>query len=1212
MKNFVSNINHVESAMSASTIKAMLKQAKQLETTHFSIADQGHMASCLKTYRQCLAQDIKPILGVQIYFKDNDCDIIKNTESAKIKYFTIALHALDQHAYQELVRLISERRQETCEVRGFVQNLYNFKDLKYLSQFNIIASTTDIESMVAKHLLVKRADLAFKYYTKLKEIFGNNFYPSLIAYKYDKYWDTIAEIELGGKKVSIPSEAYMETDKYHYAKVSELGRRHRHKKLKTLFINGFKYPIKKEHQEIGEAKLSNVFADMPDGDVNAKANKLILAIALKSGDIDRVLLNSYSHYADKEDKIVQNMKLGDALRYNHTQHMRSTEELMEYLNSMNITNTMIDKFVNNTLVWAERFNDFKLEYQYRLPDPETDSPAQKLMDIIKATGRMKWDDEVYRKQLKEELVLLSKNGVVDLIPYFLPIVDVYKHYEENGRLTGSGRGSVGGLLIAYLIGITHIDPIKYKLSSARFLTLDRVQQGGLPDIDCDLSDRELLVGEDGNGGFLFNKYGKKAAQISTRTLLRVKSAILDVNRFINGSIEPEVAKMTKTLPNTPPNTNDLEFVMGYEDEHGNHVPGLIDTYSKLKEYSTSRPKEWEIVLRALSLSRQFSRHACSFVISNADIEETTPIMEVGEVKRVTQCEHADIEASGLIKYDFLVVSQLKDIQLAIEYINKKNNHTGLKTGYFYHNNKETFIWDLPEDKDVFNMLSRGETETVFQLHSSIGTKVTMDVRPESIMDCAIITSLGRPGPLGFVDETTGRNMAEEFAARKRGESKGQINILNEMLPETYGVIVLQEQISYLAKELAGMNVEDAENVRIAVGKKKQKLIDSLKPKFVEGAAKKVGQETAEKIWDMMDKFASYGFNKSHAVAYAATSYACAFLKYHYPLEWWAAILSNAPDKEINEEYFKYVKDILTPPDINLSTEKMVIDYDNYKIRHKLSIIRGLGTSLADRIAEGRPYKDIKDFIAKKVCGNSMAKKLIRVGVLDSLYAPRTSLYEKIHIYNQTVAEVDWEKKLAKYDIKMEDAETEKEKEKIMKQKLKLVEKGPNKIAPDTSLEVSPIEEYLIKKSIFPTMPIDIMSALKKKSKLFVEEFSLNGKTTYFVHKSDRNGKMREYCIYDSKQLQKVESEILDETVYFAMPGYVMETKQFMYQNDTKTALKMVVDFSGYITEKVLWPDYNTGELKYPESLKKGSVAWFFFYKKAEKEYLNILDIEMES
>lgn len=1207
--NHISCGNHPDSHLSGSTVYKMIDKAKELGNTYFAVTDHGHLASIIKSYKYAKEKEIKLIPGVELYFKDNDCDIIKGTEAEKSKYFKIVVHACDQNSYQDIVRLISDTSKPTVCISDHYYPLFNWKDLESISKLNITVSTANVEDIVSKNVALNLPDVAEKAFLKMLSIFGNKYYPAIIPFKHSMYWTSFIKITLGKEStetIQIPSSCLIETDKYKKTKAYELARSNfgGHKKIKKIYLNGMSFKLKPSFEELKKAVSINKFEDLSE-DIQTKANKFILSMAKKHDCFKRLLINNYSYYADKEDKVVQDMKLGEEKRISQHQHMVSTEEIKGYItNQLGISEKHIAMLVKFTHNWAEKFKDFELKYDYKLLRPDGDL-KKILVDRIKKVGRMRWEDKRYVSQLKEELDLLSNNGVIDLIPYFLPIVEIYDFYDKSGYLTGPARGSAGGFLISYLIGITHIDPIKYGLSSARFLTLDRVQQGNLPDIDSDLESRDPLVGRDGNSGYLFEKYGKKAAQISTRTLLRIKSAMLDANRFVNGGkVEDEITKLSKGLPTTPQGVNDSEYIFGYEDEHGNHVPGLIDNDMSLKEYAEKRPVEWNLVSRALSLSRQSSRHPCAFIISDRDVEDTVPIMEVGGVKRVTQPEHKDVEFTGLIKYDFLVVSALKDINLCLKYINNKNKDTDLKTGHFKHNGVDTYIWDLPEELDVFKMLWQGKTETVFQLNSTTATPLVKSIKPESILDCAVITSLGRPGPLDFKDERTGRNMAEEYAFRKVGQTKGDIEILNELIPETYGIIIFQEQVSSIAKNLGQMSVIDSENVRIAMGKKKVKLLNSLKPAFIEGASKKTDPQIAEKVWSMMETFSRYGFNLSHAVAYSVISYACAFLKYHYPLEWWAAVLSNADDKEINEVFYKYVKDMVLPPDINKSTEEMQVDYSLGKIRNKLSMLSGVGQKAAETIIKNRPYASIEDFVRKKACGQELTRKLIHVGVFDSLFKEGMSLEEKVLEHDAAIKKIEFEQKTESYEEKIKSAETEEEIAKIKKSLEKHLEKGPKEapVRPEYTM-ISPKKDFLMKKATFPTMNLDLIKVLKLDSKIPIAE-SDSGDFLCPLGK-------RETRLLDGEFLQKIDSTDLKKDAYFVTPGYVIDTKEFSYSNNTRKALRVVIDSSGYISEKVLWPDYESGELNYPKELEKGAIVYFFYSKKAGKPYTNISDIIVE-
>lgn len=1223
MNNFISAINHPESPLTGSTVESMMDRAASLGNGFFSVTDNGYFNSVLKSYMYAKKKNINIIAGVDAYFRDRTCPIIKNTEAENIKYYKVVLHALDQASYQELAKTCSDFSKKTIIISDNEYPLLNWSDLEKFSKLNITISTSDIEDIVTKNLIINKPDIALEYYKKILGMFGDKYYPALITSPYNQFWNKLIKVKTENAEFHIPIKDRVEIKGESRSTAKDLYNRFRSKKeciLTHVYINKFKHPVKNEFQKVIDVKIMDDFQAIPDGDLQLRANRFMLEISKKFNKLDNLLISNYSYYSNLEDKVVQNMRLVDERQYHQHQHMKDNEQAFEYLSKIpNFDKDVFQKLVLNTHKWSEKFKDFELKYNYQLPD-SGESPEMQLLRVVKEVGRMKWEDPRYTKQFKEEFELLTQNGVINLIPYFLPLIDIFKYYKDNGRLTGPGRGSAGGFLISYLVGITHIDPIKYGLSSSRFLTLDRVKEGNLPDIDSDFEDRELLVGRNGSGGYLYNKYGNKVAQISTRTMLRLKSAILDANRFKNGEVEEWIAKLSKSLPSTPQGISDQDFVFGYVDGDGNRVDGIFDKNADLKQYAKQRPDEWEIVKRALSLPRQNGRHPCSYVIAKEPIENVIPTFRVGGVDRIIQTEHKQAEFAGLIKYDFLVVSAIKDNRLALDYINSKNGDS-METGYFMHNGVKTFIWDLPYDENVYKMLSDGHTESIFQLNTTSVTPFVKAIKPNSILDLATITALVRPGPLDFVDPKTGRNMAEEYIERRFGRSSGDIEILNEMLPETYGIICFQEQVTKIAKEIGQMSVSDAENVRIAMGKKKVKLLESLKPKFIEGALSKVDRDTAEKIWSMMETFARYGFNASHAVAYVVISYACAFLKYHYPLEWWAAVLSNAEDKEINEVFYKYVKDMVLPPDINVSKECIAVDYGLGKLRNKLSMISKLGTKVADKIIQLRPYTDLIDFVRKNPCGHSMGKKLAIVGVLDSLYPSDISVMKKIEMYSSCMIQVEREEKIAKQEMKIQEetdpkkiAKLTKALENLKSSPLKEVEFDPMYM--DIS---SPMKQFTVQKEIFPTMNLDLDKIISKHTKNF--DITLGNPYPLISPKGDYSGEGIK--LLKGEALQRLENFVLsphsmkivtgnENNTYFdfAVAGYVMDCKEFDYQKGAKKALKLIIDSSGYISEKVLWPDRD-GNLDYPKALKKGSVAIFFYSKKIDSEYTSLRKIYVE-
>jgi len=1187
----------------------MVGRAKDLGLSHIAITDLGYMSAVLKAYMYGKKKGVKVIPGVEIIFKDINCPLALNTESERIRYFKFIIHARDQEAYQFLVKKCSDTERSSIVLSENKYPIFNWKDLEEIGNLNVTVTNSDVNCMVTKHLLVGRPDVSIKYYEKLKSIFGDKFYPSIITSSFSKYWNKVVKIKYVDRTIEIPVGDRVEIKGKNAAKAADLLyiiRKEGSAILTHVYVNKIKYKVQPQYQEVKSINIVNDFKNVSEGDLQQKANLLVYGLARKYGDLNRLLINNYSFYPDKDDKVVQDMRLGDTKRIFQSQYMADGEDTKNFFISSGFDESDFELAAKNSNDWAKTFDSFELKYEYRLPDVG-EAPDKQMMAVIEKYGRMKWDDQRYITQFKDEYELLTKNGVINLLPYFLPLVDIFDFYKDNGYLTGPARGSAGGFLLSYLMGITHVNPIKFDLSSSRFLTIDRIKNGNLPDIDSDFESREPLVGKNGHSGFLYGKYGNRAAQISTSTLLRIKSAILDANRFMNnGEVEELVQKLSKSLPNTPQGISDADFVFGYTDGEGHHVDGLFETNKDLQQYAAARPKEWDIVQKALSIARQKSRHACAYVIADRPIQDIVPVFEVGGVKNVTQPEAKQCEFAGLIKYDFLVVSSVKDNRLACDYINAKNKEK-LPPGYFRHNGEVVFIWDLPEDPEVFAMLSRGETETVFQLNTTSVTPFVKAIKPESIIDCATITSLVRPGPLDFVDESTGRNMVEEFVQRKNGHSKSDIPILEELLPETYGILVYQEQVTKIARELGKMNVIDSENVRIAMGKKQVKLLDSLKPQFIAGARETVGDEVAEKIWSMMATFARYGFNKSHAVAYSVISYACAFLKYHYPLEWWASVITNADNKEINEVFYKYIKDMILPPDINVSTEKIAIDYANGKIRNKLSTISGLGSKIANKIIDNRPYNNIEDFVQKKVCGVEMARKLIIIGALDSIFPQGYNFIQKLQAYEVATSKIEFSNKIADKKLQIEKETDPKKAARLQKTLAATISLGPKMATvPAVYLSSTSIKQFLMKKAVFPTMNLDLHKIIlnrENKTPLLPSSFGMR-----LMRSTDK----REYPLLTGEDIQELDSTMLQEgDVEVAAAAYVVETREFSYKNNTKKALSMTLDISGYITEKVLWPDRITNELNYPKELKKGCVGIFLFQKRANSEYTNLLDIYVE-
>jgi DNA polymerase III alpha subunit len=846
----ISPHQHCESALTGSPISTMIKRAVDLGRTHIAYTDLGHLSSCLKTYGLAKKAGLKFAAGIEFYFKDFACDVITGTPAARCRYFTGAVYCTNQNAYQALVKLVSRSDMPKIDVLGEEQSLWSWKELEHLSQYDTLMVLGGVHCMVGKAFLADGPDLAERVFLKVKKLFGTRLSIALICEKWDKKYANVIKIEyMDGTHDSLLGSDTVTTDKARKIKASDLIERSGHSEIKSKVAGSTYFDVNKRIANVKEYKG---FLPLPK-DATLEINRFLLEMA-KKHDVT-VLASDYAFYASKDDHSVQTMVLEGKNKLKADLHMKTEEEIYSYLYGvLNISQEEAVKIVENNNEWAKNFDNFELKYEYRLAD-SGGSALQKCMEIIKKNGRMRWNDPIYTARLKEEIQVIAQNGIKDFSAYFLPIADIVAHHRENGKLTGVSRGSAGGSLFCYVMGITQVDPIRYGLSFPRFLSLDRIKNGDIPDVDTDFSDRDLLIGKDGKSGYLYERWGDKAAQISTRHMVRLKSAVKDTNRYLNGSVEKEVEAFSKALPEPPQGVPDKDFVFGYEDTDGNHVLGLYEQYDPLHQYAENRPNEWQIVQKALGIVRSQSLHASAFVLSDVPISDVLPLKD----GHVTQYEAKQCEAAGLIKYDFLTVSNIKDIEVCLKLVNKKNKETPT-IGYFTHKGKLEYIWDLPTDLDAFKSCWGGQTETLFQVSTKTMTPAVQEILPQSVDDYSVILALKRPGPMDYRDEVTGRTMDEEYVWRRQGKSKCDFKELYDLIPETYGIIVFQEQSLKISKELGGMTPSDAEKLRRLFSKKLKKEAGEMKPVFMSTAISKIGEEKANKIWDMMETSSRYSFN----------------------------------------------------------------------------------------------------------------------------------------------------------------------------------------------------------------------------------------------------------------------------------------------------------------------------------------------------------------
>lgn len=584
----------------------------------------------------------------------------------------------------------------------------------------------------------------------------------------------------------------------------------------------------------------------------------------------------------------------------------------------------------------------------------------------------------YYKRLHEELKIINQMGYAG---YFLIVWDFINEARSRGIPVGPGRGSGAGSLVAYSLKITDLDPIKYGLLFERFLNPERVT---LPDFDIDFCKerRDEII------NYVTEKYGKdNVAQIVTFHQLKSRSVIRDIGRVM-GMSYGEVDIVAKLIPE-PHQGKSLTIEEAIEEE-----PKLKELYTTDEQIKTLL----DYAKKLEGLLRHAGTHAAGVVISDKPIWEYVPVMKGQNNELVTQYDKDIIEIVGLVKFDFLGLKTLTVINTAVNLIKK-------------YKDKEFDISKIPlDDRLTYELISKGETIGVFQLESSGMRELLKRIRPLRFEDIIATLALYRPGPLG-----TG--MVEDYIMRKHGEKKIEYlhPYLEEVLKETYGVLVYQEQVMQAASILAGFTLGQADILRRAIGKKKAHVMAEQKENFIKGAINKgLDPKKAEEIFDILEKFADYGFNKSHSAAYALIAYQTAYLKAHYPVEYLTSLLTC--DKDNTDKIVQYIIegkrigiDIL-PPDINESGEDFTIIYDNGKgkIRFGLGAVKGVGGAALEAILKPReegPYRDIFNFCERvdlhKV-NRGVIESLIKSGAFDSTLPEGTNRGELLAILDNAI------------------------------------------------------------------------------------------------------------------------------------------------------------------------------------------------------------------
>jgi DNA polymerase III alpha subunit len=509
---------HIQSFDSASTPEAFAERELELGTGTLCTTDHGTMGASRKVYDIAKKKGLTPILGLEAYFRDDSCPILRAEGVEDIrayeKYYHITMHCLDAEAFSFLSQKLSRA---PLERHGSQQKpLFNWRDLEEIGAHNITLMSGCLVGMVQRHILRDGLDLPVRfkiadaYYQRLRALSRQgNFYAEIFPHRCDKNWVQGYFLDFDdGNRVRYWEKKKLRMEHLGEVTAAELARKFGTQAWKegdrlVAVMNNRKWEDREPVVVCKAEHVEDFFANecqpwCPDGDVQLGCNRVVVQLARRYGD--KIIISDDSHFASEDEKVVQDIRLAQqgSWRFYGNYHRQSGEESFKYFNQyMGINAPRFGEWVNNNREWAERFKGFVFDSTPSLPTKfYPDDSLKHTHDLIAKHGRMDWNNRVYVDRLNAEIELLHRNGRIDLLPYLFIDEEVCYLHQQNGLLTGPGRGSAAGLLLAYLMGITHVDPIKYGLSLERFLTLDRIKSGKLPDVDQDLPHRDLLVGHE--------------------------------------------------------------------------------------------------------------------------------------------------------------------------------------------------------------------------------------------------------------------------------------------------------------------------------------------------------------------------------------------------------------------------------------------------------------------------------------------------------------------------------------------------------------------------------------------------------------------------------------------------------------------------------------------------------------------------------------------
>ena len=736
------------------------------------------------------------------------------------------------------------------------------------------------------------------------------------------------------------------------------------------------------------------------------ANKTLIEIARKYGV--KLIATNDSHYLMPEDreahtvlmaiqmkKTLQELSTGRFSCHNEGLHFASAQEVWRkfegrfegWERALLSTLEVMEKTADSFSLFEN--SDYLLP-EYKVKDTTLEEHLREL--AIKGLRRriesgQAENTKEYWNRLEYELDVINRMGFAG---YFLIVQDFINWAKNREVPVGPGRGSAAGSLVAYSLGITDVDPIRHDLLFERFLNPDRVS---MPDIDVDfcMEKRDRVI------EYVKEKYGSEnVAQIITYNVMKAKQTLRDVARAL-GLPYSVADQMAKLIPQGDIQGTWLSLEEMYstpievlKEKYGHHRGDIEDNVNRFRELCRENPeldKLVNIALKLEGLTRHTSLHAAGVVIAPKPLRELVPLYFDRDGAVATQYDMVKLEELGLLKMDFLGLKTLTELKAMRDLVRERR---GVDVDFL----------NLPlNDEGVFRLLQEGATTGVFQLESRGMKELLKRLVPDSFDDIVAVLALYRPGPLksGLVDIYINRKHGREPVSYPFPE-------LEPILKETYGVIVYQEQVMKMSQVLAGFTPGEADTLRKAIGKKKRDLMEKMRQQFIEGSVKNgFPRSKIEKLWEDIENFASYSFNKSHSVAYGYISYWTAYMKAHYPEEFFAVKLTTEKN---DNKFINLIKEAkimgfnIKPPDINSSDVGFVIEGEK-EIRFGIGRIKGVGEEAAREITRARErgaFRGLQDFVSR-IDGRKVNKKvieaLIKAGAFDFTGADRDELLERV-------------------------------------------------------------------------------------------------------------------------------------------------------------------------------------------------------------------------